>query len=164
MSGVRWVDEAALTGGVLGRRVLAWLIDALLIAVLLGLLKLTLFLLGLVTLGLGWFLFGGLWIVPSAYTFLWVGSTMQATPGQAACGLIVVRDDDLGRPTPAQALAYAACYWLSMALGAVWLLVALFTRRKRCLHDIVAGVLVARVDAVPQPAAGWTWRRGTIGR
>ncbi len=164
MSGAGWIDEAALTQGVIGRRILGWFIDMVLLAILLGLLKLALFLFGLVTFGLGWFLFGGLWIVPPAYSFAWVGSGLQATPGQAAAGLQVVRDDDLGRPTPAQALVYAAGYWLSLSLGAIWLLVAFFTRRRRCLHDIVSGVLLARADAVPAAETGWTWRRGSFGQ
>lgn len=164
MSEAGWLDSSVLTEGVIGRRCVAWFIDAVLIGVLLLALKMGLFLLGLVTLGLGWFLFGGLWVVPAFYSFAFVASARQATPGQAALGLAVVRDDDLGRPTPAQALVYAAGYWITVSLGAVWLLAALFTARRRCLHDIVAGVLVARADGLPGTADGWTWRQGSAPR
>jgi uncharacterized RDD family membrane protein YckC len=61
----------------------------------------------------------------------------------------VVNDADLSRPTPAQALVYAVCYAVTMWAGAIWLIAAFFTRRARCLHDIVAGVAVLRMAAVP---------------
>jgi uncharacterized RDD family membrane protein YckC len=42
-----------------------------------------------------------------------------------------------------------------MWAGAFWLIAAFFTRRARCLHDIVAGVAVVRMEAVPMAAV---WR------
>jgi uncharacterized RDD family membrane protein YckC len=147
MSG--FVNDATLTEGVVGRRVLAAIVDALIMAVILTLLRTLLWLLGYLTLGLGWFLAGGLWVVPLAYVALFVASPGQATPGQAILGLRVVRDDDLGRPEPAQACLYAILYAVTMWAGVFWLLAALFTRRARCLHDIFSGLLVARADAVP---------------
>ncbi len=160
-AGTDFLDESTLTQGVIGRRIAGWLFDAILMGLISGLLWTGLVLLGFLTFGLGWWLLGGLWVVPIAYTTLFVSSTMQATPGQAAAGLVVVRDDDLERPTPAQALVYAAGYWITLALSASLLfLLAFFSRRKRCLHDIVAGVLVARRGGVPALPADWSWRRG----
>ena len=140
--------EAALTDGITLRRLGGWLADAIILTLILGLLKLALWILGYVTFGLGWYLLGGLWIVPIAYIFVFVASPAQATPGQALAGIQVVRDIDLGRPTPAQALVYALLYAVTMAAGAVWLAAAFFTRRARCLHDILAGVAVLRADAL----------------
>jgi uncharacterized RDD family membrane protein YckC len=120
-----------------------------------GLLHAALWFLGFLTLGLGWFLIGGLWVLPLAYAFVFVASPGQATPGQALLGLAVVNDADLARPTPAQALVYAVCYAVTMWAGAFWLIAAFFTRRARCLHDIVAGVAVVRMEAVPMAAV---WR------
>jgi uncharacterized RDD family membrane protein YckC len=139
-----WVNEVSLTEGVVGRRVVGWVIDAVILGVCLLVLKLVLFLFGLITFGIGWYLYGGLWIVPAAYSFLWVASDRQASPGQMLMDLRVARDADLGRPSPAQALVYAGGFWLSMAAGAVWLLVALVTNRNRCLHDIASGLAVVR--------------------
>jgi uncharacterized RDD family membrane protein YckC len=156
MSGSGFVDEVRLTQGVTGRRIGGWFIDLLLMLVVLIALHILLFVLGFLTFGLGWFLLGGLWAVPLAYIILFVGSPGQATPGMAASGLRVVRDEDLGRPTPAQAVVYAVGYALTMWAGAIWLLAALFTRRARCLHDIVSGVAVVRADAVPLTAPAWT--------
>jgi uncharacterized RDD family membrane protein YckC len=141
--------DMPLTDGVTGRRVLAWIVDATIVGVALCLLQTVLWLLGFLTLGLGWFLINGLWVLPLIYTSGFVVSDLQATPGQALLGLMVVRDADLGRPTPVQALAYAAGFALTMWAGAIWLVAAFFTRRARCLHDIVAGVAVVRAGNVP---------------
>ena len=127
-------------------------------------LHLALWVLGFITFGLGWFLLGGLWAIPLAYVFLFVASPGQATPGQALLGLAVVRDDDLARPTPAQALVYAVAYAVTMWAGVVWLIAAFFTRRARCLHDIVAGVAVLRADALSLAVPGWTMTGGSYGR
>jgi uncharacterized RDD family membrane protein YckC len=164
MSGSRFVDEVMLTQGVTGRRIGGWFIDLLLMAVVLTALRIVLWVLGFLTFGLGWFLLGGLWAVPLAYIVLFVGSPGQATPGQAFASLRVVRDEDLGRPTPAQALVYAIGYALTMWAGAVWLLAALFTRRARCLHDIISGLTVVRAEAVPFTAPAWTTQAGYPGR
>jgi uncharacterized RDD family membrane protein YckC len=156
--------EAPLTDGVTGRRVVAWLVDAIAVGILLVALHIAFWLLGFLTLGLGWFMLGGLWVVPLAYVFIFVTSPGQATPGQALMGLVVVRDEDLGRPTPAQALVYAIAYAVTMWAGAIWLIAAFFTRRARCLHDIVAGVAVLRADAVSLAVPGWTMAGGSYSR
>ena len=156
--------EAPLTEGVTGRRVVAWLVDAVAVGLLLVALRIALWIAGFVTFGLGWFLLGGLWVIPLVYVFAFVTSPGQATPGQALLGLVVVRDADLGRPTPAQALVYAIAYAVTMWAGAIWLVAAFFTRRARCLHDIVAGVAVLRADAVSLAVPGWTMAGGSYGR
>ena len=156
--------EAPLTDGVTGRRVLAWLVDAIVVGILLLALNISLWLVGFLTFGLGWFMLGGLWVVPLAYVFLFVISPGQATPGQALLGLVVVRDEDLGRPTPAQALVYAIGYAVTMWAGAFWLIAAFFTRRARCLHDIIAGLAVLRADAVSLAVPGWTMAGGSYSR
>jgi uncharacterized RDD family membrane protein YckC len=164
MSGSGFVDEVLLTEGVTGCRVGGWFIDLLLMAIVLTALHISLWILGFLTFGLGWFLLGGLWAVPLAYIVLFVASPAQATPGMLAAGLRVVRDEDLGRPTPAQAVVYAVFYALTMWAGAIWLLAALFTRRARCLHDIVSGVAVVRADAVPHAPPAWAASAGYPGR
>lgn len=142
MSGSGFVEDARLTEGVIGRRMLAWLVDGILLGLVLSVMWVVLFLFGLLTLGFGMPLLGGLWAVPTIYTFAFIASPAQATPGQAITGLVVVRDEDFGRPTPAQAAVFAIGFWLTMAAGVVWLVIALLTRRSRCLHDIVSGLVV----------------------
>ncbi len=154
MSG--FVNDVILTEGVVGRRVLAWCVDALIVGLTLAVLHLLLWIVGFLTFGLGWFLLGGLWVLPIAYMIAFVASPGQATIGQSLLGLRVVRDEDLGRPEPTQACVYAILYAITMWAGAFWLIAAFFTRRARCLHDIGSGVVLVRADALPQFAAAFT--------
>ena len=57
---------------------------------------------------------------------------------------MVVRDDDFGRPSLAQAIVSTLVFYVTMALGMVLLLVALFTVRHRTLHDLGSGLVVVR--------------------
>lgn len=137
-----------LTDGVLSRRVAAWFVDATVIALLLGAAWSGGLVLGVLTFGLALPLLGWLPVLPLLYTWLSVASPLSATPGQALFGLAVVRDDDLDRPGPWQALASAFGYYLTVALGGVWLAVALLTTRRRTLHDMVSGLVVVRARAL----------------
>lgn len=149
------MQDEILTHGVLSRRVAAWIVDAALIAMLVGAAWSGGLVFGLLTLGLALPLLGGLPALPILYTWLFVASPLSATPGQALFGLSVRRDADLGRPTLGQALFYALGYYLTLCLGAIWLGVALLTVRRRALHDIVAGLVVVRARALTPPAGSW---------
>jgi uncharacterized RDD family membrane protein YckC len=156
-----------LTRGVPGRRILGFLVDLLLIGVLLAGLWTGLFMFGLLTLGLGFPLLGLLPAVPPLYHFLFLASPLSATPGQALLGLVVRRDADLGRPDVLEALVSVAGFYVTLALGAIWLVVALLTTRRRALHDLVAGLVVVRTDALAEltppltpPGAAWNMRSG----
>ena len=161
-------DEARLdewlTRGVLMRRVVAFLVDLLLISVLVVALWVGLFLFGLVTLGLGFPLLAVLPAVPPLYHFLSLAGTLSATPGQSMMGLIVRRNDDLGRPDVLEALVCVVGFYITLALGAVWLVVALLTNRRRTLHDLLSGLVVVRLDALTPPLtpgdAPWNMRTG----
>ena len=146
--GTSFLPNAHLTDGVMSRRVWAWLIDALAIAVIAGVLWLLLVAFGLLTLGLGLPLLGLLPVVPLAYHVGFVAAPGSATPGQALMGLTVRRDEDLGPPSLAQAGLFTLGLYVTLAAGVVWLVVALFTARGRALHDIVAGVVVVRKRAL----------------
>ena len=137
-------SEDLLLAGVLSRRCLGWLIDLVLVALLVGTLWGSLLLLGLLTFGLGWWLLGLVPLVPFAYHCLFLSSALSATPGQALCGLLVRRDDDLGPPTLVQAVISILMFYLTLATSGLLLLIALFTEHKRTLHDLVSGLVVVR--------------------
>ena len=144
-----WSEEAALTDGVLTRRVLAFLVDGILLAIIGAVLFVVLGLFGLLTLGLGLPLLGLIPLVPTAYTWLFLVSGLSATPGQSLLGLAVRRDEDLGPPTSLQALVWSIGFALTCSLGFIWFAVALVTVRHRALHDLVADLVVVRARAVP---------------
>ena len=139
-------DDDWLTEGVLLRRVVGWFIDALLIGAVMVALWFGLLLFGLITLGLGLPLLGVLPFVPFCYHLLFLAGPMSATPGQTALGLVVRRNDDFGRPTPLQAVVSTLLFYITLATTGLLLLVALFTIRRRTLHDLVSGLVVVRAQ------------------
>ena len=141
--------EAALTWQVLRRRVAAAVIDALLCLALAGLLILSGVILGVLTFGLGLALLTLLPAIPVLYHWLFL-AFMSATPGQRMMGLVVRRDADLGPPDGAQALVWALGFALTLTFtgGLLWLLVVMFTIRKRALHDIIPGLVIVRAAAL----------------
>jgi uncharacterized RDD family membrane protein YckC len=144
--------EEQLTRGVMWRRVAGWLVDGILIVTIMAALWSVLVFLGIVTFGLSLPLLGLLPPVPLLYHWLTLASPMSASPGQALFGLVVRRDDDLGPPTPLQALVFTVFLYLTLALGAIWLLVALLTVRHRTFHDMLSGLIVVRARALTRAA------------
>ncbi len=152
--GLAMMQDEMLTRGVMFRRCVAWMIDLFLVAIVSFFAWIVLFTFGLLTLGLGMPLLGLLAFVPAGYYFLFLAG-MAATPGQAMAGLRVLRDDDLGRPTPLQALLAVVGYTLTWATSGLLLLIAPFTRRHRTLHDLLSGTVVVRTRALTAPAGAW---------
>jgi uncharacterized RDD family membrane protein YckC len=143
------LDHPEFYEGIVTRRIAAHLLDALLILLLIGGLGLVLVVLGVLTFGLLWLplVFLGV-AIPLAYDTLQVGGRRAATLGMRAFGL-EVRSWTGGHPLRPQALLRAVLFWgMSYYTAAVmmWLLlgVALFNRRRRCLHDYFSGTLVIR--------------------
>jgi uncharacterized RDD family membrane protein YckC len=155
------IGDDWLTQGVLLRRVWAWLIDAVLIALLVAGLWIALLLFGVLTLGLGLPLFGVLPFVPFCYHVLSIAGSMSATPGQAALDLVVRRNDDLGQPTALQAVISTLLFFFTLATCGVLLLIALFTVRKRTLHDLASGLVVVRARALTQARGSWNMQGGS---
>jgi uncharacterized RDD family membrane protein YckC len=155
------LDDYWLTDGVLPRRVFAWLLDVLLLGLLLVALWFVLLLFGLLTLGLGLPLLGALPLVPFCYHWLFVAGPASATPGQQALGLVVRRNDDLGRPTPVQTFVFTLVFYLTLAATGLLLLVALFTIRRRTLHDLASGLVVVRARALTGGLGSWNMQGGS---
>jgi uncharacterized RDD family membrane protein YckC len=155
------IDEYLLTEGVLIRRMFAWLIDVLLIGLICVALWFALMLFGLVTLGLGLPLLGILPFVPFCYHMLFLAGPASATPGQSALGLVVRRNDDFGRPTPVQALVSTLLFYATLATSGLLLLIALFTVRRRTLHDLISGLVVVRTRALTGSPASWNMPGGS---
>jgi uncharacterized RDD family membrane protein YckC len=143
------LDEDLLIEGVVTRRVFAWLIDVLLIMLIVVALWFALVLFGLLTLGLGLPLLGIL------------AGPASATPGQQALGLIVRRNDDLGRPTPVQAVICTLLFYVTLATSGLLLLVALFTVHRRTLHDLLSGLVVVRTRALTRGLGSWNMQGGS---
>jgi uncharacterized RDD family membrane protein YckC len=138
--------QPELFDGVLARRVVAFLIDLLVIAVPLAVLAIFIFMFGLVTLGLGWFLFFFYGPISVIWALVYYGLTL----GSAASATVGMRMVDLEMRTWYGAPCYfvlgavhAIGYWLTVTfLTPFILLVALFNGRRRLLHDMLVGTIV----------------------
>jgi uncharacterized RDD family membrane protein YckC len=137
-----------LTRGALARRFEAWLLDAVLMLVLTAMAWVSCLTFGILTLGLAWPLFHLLPAVPFVYSVGFLISPLSATPGQWLRGLAVRRDTDLGPPELWQAVVCTIGYYVTVATSGLLLLIALFTERRRTLHDMAAGVVVVRRAAL----------------
>ncbi|HEV7415671.1 MAG TPA: RDD family protein [Tianweitania sediminis] len=141
------LDEARLYDGVRSRRVLAFCIDYLIVGLLLVPFSIIVALLGVITLGLGWVLFGVLGpIVAIVYVYTTLGSARQATWGMRAMSLRLERLDG-GRVEGTLAVLHSVLFWVANGLlTPLILLVTLFADRKRTLHDLLLGTVVIRAD------------------
>ena len=133
--------------GVRTRRILAFLIDYALVIVLCVPAAIVVFFLGILSFGLGWALYPGLFaIVALPYIGLTLGGSRQATPGMQLAGIHMARIDG-GRVDPMLAMVHAVLFWLANVIFTpLILLVSLFADRKRFLHDMLLGVIVVRDD------------------
>ena len=153
--GAAMLEDEILSRGVLLRRYVAWCIDLLLIGVITGAFWLAIATFGVLTFGLGFHILPGLGVVPFAYHWLFLSSSLSATPGQGLMGLTVRRDDNLARPNWVEAAVWTLLYYLTLAIFFPLLVIALFTVRKRALHDILSGLVVIRKRALTGPAGYW---------
>jgi uncharacterized RDD family membrane protein YckC len=135
-----------LFDGVLSRRVVAFLIDFLVISAPVVLAAMFIFAFGIVTLGLGWALY---WLLPAG-SVIWALVYFGASLGGPRSATIGMRVMDLEMRTWYGAPAYfllgavhAFAFWFSVsALTPFILLVPFFNRRRRLLHDVVLGTVV----------------------
>ena len=141
------VDNIRAYDGVRSRRVFAFLIDYLIVALLLIPFGILVALLGLLTLGLGWALFGILApVVALIYVWNTLGGPNQATTGMRMMGIRLERLD--GQSVDGMlAIVHSVLFWAGNAvLTPLILLVTLFNARKRTLHDLLLGTVVIRAD------------------
>ena len=142
------LDDPRLYYGVRTRRIFAFLIDALVIAVLTLGAAVVVFFLGIFTLGLGWLLYPILWpAMALVYCAFTLGGPNSATPGMRTQGL-EARFLDGSRFNPGIAAIHSVLFYASVALlTPLVLLVSLFTDRKRLLHDLLLGSVIVNTRA-----------------
>lgn len=130
----------AAFSGVLTRRVTAFCLDFILVSFFSVAVW---FALAVLTLGLSVVLLPPIFpFVAFFYNGLTVSGPNMATPGMRAMDL-ELRTTEGGRVPFLIAAAHAVLFYLSTMFMPVFL-VALFTDGRRCLHDILAGVVMTR--------------------
>jgi uncharacterized RDD family membrane protein YckC len=142
-------DPAAnpeLFDGVLARRFVAFVIDIIILAIPLIVAWVFIFVVGIVTLGLGWMLYGLLSPLAVVWALFYYGYTLGG-PASATMGM---RAMEIEMRTWYGAQAYfvlgavhAVVYWISVSvLTPLILMVGFFNARGRLLHDMLVGTVV----------------------
>ncbi|GGD85969.1 RDD family protein [Aureimonas endophytica] len=139
------LDAPRLYDGVRSRRVLSFLFDYLVVLLLAIPAAIVVFLLGILTLGIGWHLYAILLpAIAILYLAFTMGGSRQATLGMRFAGIRVEKLDG-GRVDPPLAILHGVLFWASVTfLTPFVLLVALFTGRKQLLHDLLLGTVIVR--------------------
>ena len=140
------VASPELFDGVLARRVIAFIIDFIIIAAPVVLAAMFIFAFGIIPLGLGFALY---WLLPPA-TVIWALVYFGVTLGSPSSATIGMRVVDLEMRTWYGAPAYfvlgavhAIVFWFTISLLTPFiLLVCFFNERRRLLHDILLGTVV----------------------
>lgn len=138
--------DSRLYEGIRRRRIGGYLVDAGLIVAINIAVHVLLVILGLLTFGLSWLLLGPVTFltVALAYDTLFIGGAEAATPGMRLFGL-EARGVNGDRPDHWQAFLMTALFYATALVTSFLILaVALFTDRKRTLHDILSGMTVIR--------------------
>jgi uncharacterized RDD family membrane protein YckC len=156
------VANPELFEGVLARRLVAFCIDLIVLAIPLIVTTIFILLFGLVTFGFGWMLF---WLLSPA-SVIWALLYYGLTMGSAASATVGMRAMDLEIRTwyggPAYFLlgaVHAVVYWVSVSvLTPLILLVGLFDSRRRLLHDMLVGMVVVNNPARAASLRAWMRR------
>ncbi len=145
--------------GVLPRRIVAFLIDAVLIVGPIILLSFFIFIFGLVTFGLGWLLFWMLSPIFVIWAVVYVGVTL-GSPHSATIGMRML-DLELrtwygGKMYFLLGAVHAIFFWISVSfLTPLILLIALANRQHKLLHDFLTGTVMVnnsvRAAALKRP-------------
>lgn len=140
-----------LFDGVLARRVIAFVIDLIILTLPVVFTSIFIAVFGVVTLGLGWLLFWLLWPGAVLWAVLYYGFTLggprSATLGMRAAG--VELRTWYGAPAYfVLGAMHGVAFWIFVSLFTpLILLIGFFNRRRRLLHDITLGTIVINSDA-----------------
>jgi uncharacterized RDD family membrane protein YckC len=132
-----------LFGEILPKRLLAFAIDAVIVLVAMVPASLAVFILGILTLSLGWLLYPFVFaIVALGYLALTLGSPESATIGMRMAG-IEMRTLGGERMYPLLAILQGLLFWVLIGLlTPLILVVGLMSNRSRLLHDMLLGTIM----------------------
>ncbi len=132
--------------GVVARRMVAFVIDFIILAIPVIFLAMFIFVAGIVTLGLGFLLYVLLWPAMVIWAIVYYGFTFGG-PHSATIGMRLM-DLEMrtwyGAPSYfVLGAAHAVVFWVTVSvLTPLVLLVPFFNHRRRCLHDLLLGTVV----------------------
>jgi uncharacterized RDD family membrane protein YckC len=138
-------DDWRAYSGVLSRRIFAFVLDYVIVALLCIPAAVVLFFLSILTLGLGFFLYPALFVIVAGLYFgLTLGGPNQASLGMRAFGIAMMRVDGQ-RLDFMTAIVHLVLFWiLNSFLTPLILFAGLFTERSRLIHDLLLGTVIVR--------------------
>ena len=134
-----------LFDGLLTRRVMAYVIDVVLISMLVVAITIVGAILGFFTFGLAWIsLVFAVPLAVIAYYSVTLGSHRRATVGMQMMDIVLT--PTRGQPLDGwMAMLHALVFWITIWIcWPVTLLFALFTPRRQMIHDLIMGTLMVR--------------------
>jgi uncharacterized RDD family membrane protein YckC len=140
-------DIQSATEGALGKRLLAYLVDLVMIALLAVVLWVAIAIVGIITFGFGWALFAVLPFTGVLYSAVTVGGRHQSTIGMRMVGLRAIDAATGGAVDKVTAAVHALLFYVAAGTFVLWVLDLLigFARADRRLgHDLVVGMLLVR--------------------
>lgn len=137
-----------LTEGVISRRLVAYLVDAVVIFCLVSIFYVVIAVLGVVTFGLAWLAYAiPIPAIGILYSALTISSSRQATIGMRMAGVKVV-EERTGLTVPAiTAAAHALFFYvalLSFVLFVINVIIGIARADSRMGHDLLAGITAIR--------------------
>jgi uncharacterized RDD family membrane protein YckC len=136
------------TDGTLSRRLWAYLLDIVVIAVLTLVLYIVVGLVGLVTFGIGWLLFALIPFTAIVYNAITVSGSSQGTVGMRMAGLRVLDSSTGGRVSFLAAAVHAFLFYLFVSSAGLLLcadiLFGLMRSDSRMGRDLVTNVVFVR--------------------
>ncbi len=140
------IANPELFEGVVARRVVAFLIDFLILAVPVVFVSMFIFVVGIVTFGLGFLFYALLWPAMIIWAVAYYGMTLGG-PASATIGMRVMEIEMrtwYGSPAYfVLGAVHAVVFWITVsAITPLILVVCLFNERRRFLHDMLVGTVV----------------------
>lgn len=143
------IIDLSMTRGTMTARMVAYIIDLVVIMVLTGLFYLVVGVLGLVTFGLAWFAFAipGV-VIGVLYSTLTVSSYGQGTYGMRSVGIRLLDARTGGTVPPLYAAVHALLFYCAIASGMLLLVVdvaiGFFRSDSRLGHDLITSIIAVR--------------------
>ena len=134
-----------LFDGVLTRRVVAFIIDLVILGAMVLVFTVVGLIAGFLTFGLAWAAL--VFVIPASIVLYYaatLGSAKRATVGMQLMDIVLT--PTRGQPLDGwMAVIHAAIFWITVWISwPISLLIALFTPRRQMLHDLIVGTLMVR--------------------
>jgi uncharacterized RDD family membrane protein YckC len=143
-----WLDRPEHFDGLVWRRALAYIVDIIIIGLIGWAVWFVLATFALVTFGLAAPLFALMPAIPLAYHTLLIGGTRSATLGMRMFD-VEMRAFTGERPDLGRAFLGTVLFYVTMMLtSGLIVLVGVFNKRSRLLHDVLVGLVAVRTSSL----------------